>query len=210
MGSCGIGKSLRISLLALALIGAFWSGSAAYAAVTDNLYPTANYAPNCIDGNINTPGITYCKTDNAALSVWVESSISVTSKNIITNILNGQFNPTDLNVSFASTPVYTGGAETDIIYRLGAVPSGAIAVAYCDDAIDTRLCDQHYVSFNDAFPIANVICHESGHAVGLTHGQNAAPRLANTDGRLACMRTPSVGSITTLEANNEENINANY
>jgi hypothetical protein len=177
----------------------------AFAAVTDNMFPTANTRWGCVDGR--QPGANFCQTDNSALTVFRESSLSAAGKANVFNALQRNYQPTDLTVSYPGSPSYTGSNETDIIYRRGSVPSGADGVAWCDDAVSSVKCDQHYVQFRYATPGEALACHETGHAVGLTHGGNASPRLSNTDGRLGCMRTPVSGG---LGAQNVEMINGTY
>ncbi|MFI6288960.1 hypothetical protein ACIBCM_30160 [Streptomyces sp. NPDC051018] len=53
------------------------------------------------------------------------------------------------------------------------------------------------------------ICHETGHAVGLLHGNTACPRLSDTHPALGCMQMPPPWSAS-LGANNKENINRVY
>ncbi len=84
--------------------------------------------------------------------------------------------------------MYTGSAETDIIYRQGTLQGGLIGLTICDDAISSTQCDQEYVTFSMSTPFLTLICHESGHAVGLVHGDNASPAMGNQDSSLQCLR----------------------
>lgn len=109
---------------------------------------------------------------------------------------------------FSSAPAYEGGAETDIIYQQGSVPSGFDGITWCNDAVSTLNCDQHYVRFRaDSFGRA-LVCHESGHAVGLTHGDDASPPIPNDDPSLACMKTVAVEDI--LGTHNVRQIDGTY
>ena len=106
--------------------------------------------------------------------------------------------------------MYSGSAQTDIIYQANGsrIPSGAEGFKWCDNAASYFHCDQHYIAFRSSSPDPGLACHETGHAVGLTHGSNASPVLSNTDTRLGCMTTPVLNRW--LGSNNAEGINATY
>ncbi|MCW5254690.1 hypothetical protein IBX28_30120 [Streptomyces sp. SHP 1-2] len=174
------------------------------------MYPTANFSRNCYDGSLSNG--TFCQTDNATLTVYRQSSLTSGEKNAISSALTSYYGPTDLAVSIKSSGVYTGSSETDIIYQAGALPKTTIGVAWCDDAVTSRKCDQHYVRFNDNTSSIGPInkadtCHETGHAVGLTHGPQASPKLGLYDDRLGCM---SYNDVYGLGSTNVQNINATY
>lgn len=174
----------------------------------DSMYRTGNSDWNCTDGLRK-----FCQTDNATLTVHRGSSLSSAGKENIRATLDDSYNTTALNVSYHSDPVTSGSAETDIMYRVAPsdVPSGAVGIAWCDDAVESLVptrCDQHYVSF-EYNPGINLACHETGHAVGLTHGAGASPAVSNSAESLRCMRTP----LTTdrwLGSHNADQINATY
>ncbi|MGC3000162.1 hypothetical protein ACPF8X_17795 [Streptomyces sp. G35A] len=179
------------------------------AAYTDNIYPTANYSPTCRDGD---QGDTFCQTDNRTLTVYREGSLTATEKKTISRAVKDYYGPTDLVVKIESRGVYSGGAETDIVYKAKTLPRSKIGIAWCDDSVSSRKCDQHYVAFNknnDGIGPINKsdACHETGHAVGLTHGPEANPRKDLRDNRLGCM---SYNDVYGLGANNKENINSTY
>lgn len=145
------------------------------------------------------------------MTYFSQSSLNSTSRTQVTNTLNNQFNPTDLNVSLESPAVYTGGSETDIIYQLNSgLPLGVSGYTWCDDPIDTAKCDQHYVQFYSDFWAQNITCHESGHAVGLVHGSEASPALSSTDPSLACMKTSDNFNSNGLGTHNVSQINGQY
>ncbi|MFE9171127.1 hypothetical protein [Streptomyces kebangsaanensis] len=190
------------AITGVALLGA--TATAVAATITDNMYPTKNTPWSCKDGNM---GDGFCKTDNKDLTVWLQGSLSSAGKTKVRNALK-HYNATDLVVSYPDKPSYSGDSETDIVYQKGSVPSGARGITWCDDAIGNNKCDQHYARFAAADPPASTACHETGHAVGLTHGQNASPKLKQTDSRLACMVTPSQSS--ELGSHNKSMINETY
>jgi hypothetical protein len=171
------------------------------------MFKTGNYNHDCFDGTLDGPS-QFCQTDNASLTAWREDTFSSTGKAIVRDVLLGEFDVTDLNVSFVS-PTFTGDAETDIIYIARGTQSAG--VAWCNDAVSATKCDQHYNAYNNATPFPEVVCHESGHAVGLTHGQEADPRVSNTDSALGCMQMPPPGTNTgQLGSHNRGQINGTY
>lgn len=180
---------------------------AATARANDSMYKTSTYGPNCSTS-------IYCQTDNSAVTYFRQSSLDASAKTNIATVLSQKYDPTDLTVREESPPSYTGGSETDIIYQVNpsAVPLFVDAVTWCDDPITVTQCDQHYVAFRTNSPpngaINNAIaCHETGHAIGLTHGTQAYPVMANTDPNLGCMAIPSP---YTLPAHETNQINATY
>lgn len=179
----------------------------------DNLVPTHTYAPLCIAQTINTAS-RVCQTDNGAVSVYIQGTVTNNMESRIRDSLDNSYDPTQsLTVTCASPPVYSGAGETDIIYQQGALPSATAAGIYgCDDDVDNSLhsCDQGYVRFitNDVYGRRLLACHETGHAVGLTHGDAAYPITANSSTKLGCMRAPFDPSQYLLGSNNVDQINA--
>jgi hypothetical protein len=154
---------------------------------TDNMFQTANFPFDC------SPE-TYCRSDNSTLSFFREASLTQEAKNLIWDTLYDKYGyPTVLTLKHENPPVYAGGAETDLVYRInpGIYPSPAQAV--CNDPLDYIRCDQFYVYFgNDNWShIPRVVCHETGHGLGFTHGQYASPSKANNDNTLECMSNAS-------------------
>ena len=175
----------------------------------DNMYPTMNAIWTCDDEGSQTPphaGARFCQTDNSGVTYYYYSSISTLGQSRIANSLSNDFAGTDLSVSYDSTPSFSGGSETDIIYdQRDDVPDEKEGLAWCDDATE---CDQHYVAFESDTPSSALVCHESGHTVGLTHGSGAYPAQDNDDSDLGCLVTPV--SYTLLGSHNEGQINATY
>lgn len=176
----------------------------------DSIYRTANWNHDCTDGGLN------CQTDNVEFRVFAEDSLPADSIDTIEAVLDGQFEPTTLDVEWDAEPVYEGDTETDVVYLLEEFEGDddPLAGTWCDDAVGgTDWCDQHYVQFDPDYndPIDRQgICHETGHAVGLTHGEDADPPQANDDSRLlSCMTTPVDGSVT-LGRHNADMIRAIY
>jgi hypothetical protein len=183
--------------------------TAAFGTHVDSMFKTQNFNPDCHDDSGGPDANDhFCQTDNATLTVWRASSLSATGKNNIASSLNGKYNPTDLNVSYVSSPSTSGSAETDIIYEAGDPPGSNIGITWCNDAVSSTKCDQHYVLFSDPSIQESYACHETGHAVGLTHGHEAYPRLDNLDSSLGCMTNPPY--TTALGTHNTQMINATY
>ena len=174
----------------------------------DSMYPTGNAGWTCSDGDRTD---NFCQTDNATLTAFFGQSMSAGGESNTRATLNDSYTTTALNVSYPSTVVLTGSAETDIVYRVDAsqVPSGFIGWTYCDDAVSLYQCDQHYVYF-EFQPSITLACHETGHAVGLTHGDDASPQVSNTADSLHCMRTPISYADRWVGQHNADQINATY
>jgi hypothetical protein len=56
-------------------------------------------------------------------------------------------------------------------------------------------------------PSFRLACPESGHAVGLTHGEDASPAVSNTADSLHCMRRPDAEADRWLGQHNADQIN---
>lgn len=205
---------LRSRILMATLIGfsvfCLNAGTAmASAGPFDNMYPTANADWSCLDSE---PNGHFCRTDNATVTVWLQGSLTSSAKTVIKGRLSSVISPTDLAVSYPSEPSYSGSAETDIVYQQsGSGMSGTtIGLTWCDDAAGTYTCDQQYVRFRYDSIDSELACHETGHAVGLTHGRNADPQVSNTNSSLGCMETPDSGNRTTLGSWQTTEINDTY
>jgi hypothetical protein len=147
-------------------------------------------------------------TDNTSLTVFAQASITATGKANIREALGRDFAGTPLRVIWSTLPSYTGPAETDIVYRAASLTGTLDGYTWCDNAVTFERCDQHYVQFDSSTPSLPIICHESGHAVVLTHGAQSFPALPNDSASLGCMRLPA--SATTFGELNLANLNSNY
>ncbi|WP_394278442.1 hypothetical protein [Microbacterium sp.] len=187
----------------------------AQAADPDNLTPTANYnRVYCENQTLATSSIV-CQTDNGAISVYMQSSVSAYLEGRIRDSLDNSYDPiSSISVSYPNTPVYSGSGETDIIYQMGALSSPYVGMYWCNDAVDSDFyaCDQGYVRIttSSGYHRRSLACHETGHAVGLLHGGSADPVVSNSDPRLGCMHTPFNADRYTLGSNNVAQINATY
>ncbi|MFF7329070.1 hypothetical protein ACIQU5_03500 [Streptomyces sp. NPDC090306] len=120
--------------------------------------------------------------------------------------------PTDIAVSYPSSASYSGSSETDIVYQQsGSSMSGTtIGITWCDDAVSSTKCDQQYVRFRYDSVDSELACHETGHALGLTHGAQASPKVGQTNSSLGCMETPDSTHRTTYGSWQTEELNATY
>lgn len=209
-------RTILVALCAVGLgAGTFGASSAALGASYDNMYKTANASWDCTDRSD-----LYCRTDNGYLTFGIEPGMTTAGDNDVRNSIHGEYGPTDLEVHehVGSAIDYSGANETDIVYdwRDPALPAGTLGITWCDDATNGSECDQHYVSFDhmgggSANPWMAAVCHETGHAVGLTHGHEASPRISQTDSSLGCMRTESLTvDERDLGSHNVSQINGAY
>jgi len=202
-------------MVALALAPLVIAAGVAWAAATDNMFPTGRTTISCTTGLGN--GGYPCQTDNKDVYFYMDSAgdnkLEAEDRSTVNRSIDGELRPTDLAFHYDSTPVFSGAGETDIVYEESSsgLSDSAAGTTWCNakggDGYD---CDQQYIRIRGAgyYTYARV-CHETGHAVGLQHGNNSSPQLSKTDSRLGCMITPSNGH-NALGANNRDNINAAY
>lgn len=200
---------------ALATFGVSFAAGAGIANA-DNLVPTGNTAVTCPQGYPPPHG--NCQTDNATVYWHMASgtqALEAADRTALTNMLDAQYGPTDLTLIYDSTPVFSGGGETDWIYQEGPIEEeGVIGRTWCNDKVSTWACDQHYIKLEGSgqyFQNPKVTCHETGHAAGLTHGNAAYPVLPMNASSLGCLRAP-LEAITSnaLGSSNASQINAVY
>ncbi|MFB7935424.1 hypothetical protein ACFC4C_40670 [Streptomyces sp. NPDC056039] len=182
------------------------------AASVDNIVPTANYPFDCRSGE---NGGTVCQTDNADVTYYMDSGggnkLEDEDKRVVRDVIASEYGPTDLAFSYDSTPSWSGDSETDIYYSEGNVPGSAWGTAFCN-AVAPRAyrCDQQYVRIEGGGKYTpGVACHETGHAVGLLHGDRSYPRVGMQDNRLGCMKK-TVDFDQPLGSNQKRNINIVY
>ena len=198
----------------LVVITAVCLGSAGvtFAAIipgVDSIYPTSNTGWIC-SGSSTVGGSFYCQTDNNSLTFGLES-MTATQQSVFRNMMSSQYNPTDLNTSEESPISYSGSSETDIVFQVGTLGAGINGITWCNDSISFTKCDQHYVRIipTRVSSTASTPCHETGHAVGLTHGSNASPTQLDDNTNFECLRVQGT-AITTLGAHNYAQINGEY
>lgn len=183
--------------------------------------PTANTPNECDKGPFR------CKTDNATFQAYLGNLGPVMTQETTDTLLDS-YDTTDLNVDITSNPVYTGSAETDLIYHFVSQaqwPGGgnAAGLALCDDAASSSVCDQFYIYYqaenvnaniNDNVYLQKLACHETGHGAGLVHASDSwrrpVPNANTTHFWSYCMRTGDEAVSQLLGQHNAWIINANY
>ncbi|MEU2726023.1 hypothetical protein [Streptomyces smyrnaeus] len=179
----------------------------------DNMTPTDGYPFACRQG---MEGGTLCKTDGPDVYYYMDSKddfkLEAGDKDIVRKMLRNEYSPTDLAIHYESSPTFSGDNETDTIWQEGSsgLPSSAIGMTWCDDDSGPFFsCDQHYIRIrgNGVYD-GSVTCHEMGHAVGLTHGSDAWPKINDEDPLLACMIRQ--GWNDNLGSSNTKQINDGY
>ncbi len=190
-------KSIVASCMVVALVALPAPASANHE--YDGMMPTGNYDVICLDKS--GPGLgEVCQTDNADVYWYADGNspgeLEDNDLSALRTMLNGQYGPTDLVLTYDSSPVFSGDAETDIVYQESEsgmpLPSGSVGAMWCNGAAQAFYeCDQAYVRIESSDGYrrhgGSIACHETGHAVGLTHGYDASPRISDEDNRLGCM-----------------------
>ncbi|MFB7419401.1 hypothetical protein ACFC1L_32890 [Streptomyces sp. NPDC056210] len=213
-------RSARRTFTTLAMAGALFASFtlSAQAADFDNMFKTDRTDWSCADDSY------FCRTDNGYLTFAIEPGMTDAGDSDVREVLRDEYGPTDLerHEQTGSEVEYNGSTETDIIYDWEDpnLPAGVTGSTWCNDAASAYECDQHYISFDNmgggsANPWKAVVCHETGHAVGLTHGYESSPFHFQDDPALGCMRTHAMTtdeqlSWTNLGSHNVGQINGTY
>lgn len=204
-----------MAIITTGFISLFAVTTAAWAAATDNMFPTAHTGGTCWTGmDYGAP----CQTDNKAVYFYMDShgeyELESPDRSMVNKIIDREYRPTDLAFHYDSSPVFSGSGETDIVYQEGStgLSDNAVGTTWCNAAGgDGYDCDQQYIRIRGYGNYdEGTTCHETGHAVGLQHGNNSSPQLSNTDDDLGCMVTPTSSGWPFLLSNNIENIDATY
>ena len=193
------------------------------ATLSDNMVPTGHYSTHCSNDTASADG-PICQTDNATWSIHRQGSVPSGDQAMIGVEISADYDPTDLEPSYttASGVVYSGSGETDLIYQESVYQSGSshwssglIGETWCDDAVGgtSYKCDQSYVRFNSDYNLDyELICHETGHSVGLLHGSNSDGASLHDDSgaALGCMETPDTTNHDSLVYVETSEINSTY
>ena len=218
-------SALILTLTAILMLPAT-RADAASPSPFDNMMPNARFS-GCFDGQAVEGNGGPCRTDNRSVYWWMERPIDETvgtdsrAEEQINVSMARDFGSTDLNTYFDSTPVFGGAAETDVIYRHRVEDfrdARTVGYYWCDDVAglsSSNQCDQGYINLryieNTPAQMRALICHETGHAVGLLHPTDSVPFKERDDTRFACMMNAPIAAFYGLGPDpNVRNINATY
>lgn len=181
----------RLAVGTLLPFGAVIGGAAAAFAVDFIVATGTNNPPSfaCTDqpesGPVSDPGV--CRTDDRNWYWYMDSGgefeLEAPDRDEATAAVNAWANNTVMIEHYDSSPVLSGPAETDLIFQEGLAPAFPVAggITWCVDKVDGTAweCDSHYVRIRGNGVYEKwLAAHESGHALGLTHGPQAVPQKA--------------------------------
>jgi hypothetical protein len=181
---------------------------------TDAIVPVAGSSwVHCGSGSPGDYNSGFCRTDNATVSHFIDTdgdyALESADINAVSIAMADEYNPTNLDVWYDSTPVFSGPGETDVVYQEGSYDfdDNTVGVTWCDDPTNGEdyLCDQAYIMIR-AFGnySETTAAHETGHAVGLVHPSYASPvgtpcqlKFHVMRENLDCIDGPELGSMLT-------------
>jgi hypothetical protein len=200
---------------------AIWVGApraSAAAPEVDTLIPTGNANSPCVAaGTAGEDGD--CRTDNSVVSYYMDSAgdyaLETPDRAAVQAAVTNIYNPTDLTVTFDSTPTYSGSAETDIIFQEGSTnfpDANTVGVTWCNSPVVSSIhqCDQTNILIRGLGNYSETsVSHEMGHAVGLVHPSAASPSYSNPceagfhvmRAALSCITGPELGLMLTRNIN---------
>ena len=217
-------KSVRVALAAVVVLTLVAVQAPAQAThEVDSMVPNSRYDPICLGGDMSVNAMG-CQTDNADVWWYADSNdpgeLETNDQDSVRAMLAAQYSPTDLAIHYDSSPVFSGTAQTDVVYQeqeaAMPLPAGLRGIAWCNDDVPTQRskCDQTYIRIQspDGYRIfgGGLACHETGHAVGLLHGNNAAPAIEPDDARLGCMQNEVATLPAGLGSDQVHQINNTY
>jgi len=160
--------------------------------------PTANSVA-CRDNPESGPRVDpgNCRTDNTKLTYYMDSSgefeLEAEDRTAVNSALKAWDDATVITRSYDSSPTFEGASETDVVFQEGRVPGAPDTlegITWCVDVVDSspNVCDSFYIRIRGNGTYGKwLVAHESVHALGLTHGQQAAPRKSESDPILGIM-----------------------
>ena len=216
-----LGRKVVTALAASWLLLLVPIGAAAAVPEFDNRVGNPNYNYTCYSASQASPR-NVCRTDNADLGWRMEGNIDFTGsandtplETSLNDTMRISYTGTDINPYFDTTPVYSGSGETDLVVRskAGDFVTGDDGYTWCDDAAGAtgNDCDQQYSNYRSLNTTRPLVCHETGHAVGLLHAANSTPdNLGNNNTIMECMMKNTVWDHRGLGPTNVYNINRMY
>lgn len=211
-------KKITLGLTMLAAIVLFAPG--AHADTYDPVYPNwwASWTCPSLGNSLPANGL-FCKTDNSGVYYYRQGNLSAQMTTAVESAVWDSYETTDLSFHWDSTPTYSGSARTDIIYQqYDTYDANILGATWCASALDATRCDGAIVRFRPGQTSRALACHETGHAVGLLHGDRV-DRLTSggvhlildpTNPALGCMVTPLNTDLYYMGTMNYDGINANY
>jgi len=172
------------------------------------MYTTTNYSPNCT----SETGMV-CRTDNSYYTFYLHvGSTNATIRAGAADAFDSLGATTVLTTTEQSWSGFDPMIDDAMVYGY-QLAHPTVGDVVCRVAVSTRVCGAWRVRVDlDALGMTqsqtqHLICHESGHTVGLTHGSGASPWKPESDPDLGC-----VGSSSTLFllSHNTAQINATY
>lgn len=180
-------------------------------AAFDNMYPTQNLSRSC------QFDVAPCRTETRLYDFYLHSSLPSTFKGGARSAMDNMDN-TDM-ITYELTYAQMDPDEVDgyiIVTQLGNTLAGRASCARADPNRPSvcrsyRLYIDDVASTSDWAYAKALTCHESGHSIGLTHGDSAYPAVSRTHPDLACMRTPATREERYIDRGTQDDqINATY
>jgi hypothetical protein len=182
--------------------------------------PLSAAAHNFVVGNPNFPNCplnvsTSCLQDNYIVTVNVTGGLGPKMEAATRSTWDGSYNTTDL------VRAYTTVVSADIYYtNTDSLPVGVVGRTICLTAgSGPRRCLRARVLYdggnivaanlhNNPTALKALACHETGHAIGLVHPQDAAGGYESAN--VGCMASPLNIEDSLVRTHNVEHINGHY
>lgn len=155
----------------------------------DNAYQN----PGLDDCRQGSPRQDVCRADNATHTWFLSNGYSSSFLNAAVSSMN-DWGTTDLNTARDTSLSYL---ETDVHFWPDntLTDTNTLANTDCLTAVNWLRCGAYQVRvrpdvYQGGYNLAKaVVCHETGHTIGLLHGNQSNPQVANQNLDLGCMRT---------------------
>jgi hypothetical protein len=193
--------SAAIGIAALMLVGSSLPSGADHG--IDNAFKNPGQ-PDCRQGS---PRWDICRADNATHTWFLAGGYSSNFFNAAVSSMN-DWGTTDINTVRETTLSYL---ETDVHFWQDSALAGTNTLANTDClvAVDWLRCGAYQIRvrpdvYQGTYNLAKaVVCHETGHTLGLLHGADSNPQVSNQSTALGCMRTaPLTGDMRFIGDHN--------